>query len=205
MRALVVVILLARVAQADPKADARAHVVEADTHFKLGRFTEALAEYTKAYEIFPAPPLLFNIGQCHRNLKNWERAAFFFEGFLRERPDAPNRAVVEDLLKEARDQAEAARVAAAKQAEDEAAKKRLDLEAEQRRVTAEQEARRDEQHRRDAQPIAKAEPHVPVYKKWWFWAAVGSGALAAGGTAYYLSGSTSEVPPNGSLGGLDRR
>src|SRR5687767_11122360 len=77
------------------KADAKARAEKGNTHYKLGRFDDALAEYSAAYEIYPAPGLLFNIGQCHKNLKHYERAVFFFEGYLREKPNAPNRALVE--------------------------------------------------------------------------------------------------------------
>ena len=103
----IAVIVVASVATSradDAKDQAREHVATADTDFKLGRFDEALAEYTKAYELYPAPALLFNLGQCHRNLKNWERAIFFFEGYLRESADATNRDVIEDLIREAREQ-----------------------------------------------------------------------------------------------------
>jgi tetratricopeptide (TPR) repeat protein len=66
------------------RAQARAQVKKAQLDYKLARFEQALAEYSRAYELYPTPALLFNLGQCHRNLKNHERAIFFFEGYLRE-------------------------------------------------------------------------------------------------------------------------
>jgi len=202
-------------ASADKKDDARALVASADTHFKLGEFQAALDEYSKAYELYPAPPLLFNLGQCQRNLKNWDRAIFFFEGYLRKRPDAPNRAVVEDLLKEAhgeldkQDAANAdAAIAAQKRAAEEAEQHRLDAEAERHRLDALAEQQRIEAAARAAEDRRLAAARAPddhIYQKWWFWTAVGSAALVLGGTAYYFSGSTTFVEPTGSLGGLDRR
>ena len=68
------------------RAQAKAQVKKGQLDYKLARFEEALEDYTHAYELYPAPALLFNLGQCHRNLKNYERAIFFFEGYLREQP-----------------------------------------------------------------------------------------------------------------------
>ena len=105
MRALAITALVAihlSAAWAEVRGDknaAKPHVVAGDTAFKLGKFDDALASYAKAYELYPAPALLFNLGQCHRYLKNFERAVFFYEGFLRESPpNAPNRKLVEDVL-----------------------------------------------------------------------------------------------------------
>ena len=81
---------------------ARQEVEAADVLYKLARFDEALAKYSRAYELYQAPALLFNIAQCHKNLKQFEKAIFFYEGYLREAPGAPNRALVEDLLAESR-------------------------------------------------------------------------------------------------------
>jgi tetratricopeptide (TPR) repeat protein len=210
--ALLLLVVTVAIAHADAKDDARAHVATADTAFKLGHFDDALAEYEKAYELFPAPALLFNLGQCHRNLRHWERAVFFFEGYLRERPDAPNRAVTEDLIREAQAELDKQNASDAEQkARDaEAARKRADAEAEQRRLDAEAE-----RHRLDLQaqaaitrriePPPPAPDETPLVRKWWFWSAVGVAAIAVGGTAYYFSGGTTIVEPSGSLGGLDRR
>jgi tetratricopeptide (TPR) repeat protein len=218
---LLLMLLFTGAARAEVKGDknaARPHVQAADIAYKLGKFEEALASYSKAYEVYPAPALLFNLGQCHRNLKQWERAVFFYEGFLRESPaNAPNRKLVEDLLKEtrvelarenaldaearkaleaAREKAaiEAARIKAANDAaiEAERAKQQREAEARREQLALEEKRRRDEEARR------------PVYKKWWFWTAVGGVAAASAG-AYYLSGDTTFVAPSGSLGGLDRR
>ncbi|MEJ7600111.1 MAG: tetratricopeptide repeat protein [Kofleriaceae bacterium] len=202
---LAIVLTWSTVSAADPKEDARAHVVVADTHFKLGRFEQALEQYTKAYELFPVPALLFNLGQCHRSLRQWERAIFFFKGYLREAPNAPNRAIVEDLIRE--NELAAREEAAARTAEESAARaaaqEQVKLEAQRRneeRLRAEKETRTDDAVR-DAR---KTPERAPLYRKWWFWTAVGGAALATGGTAYYFSRSTT-VDPTGSLGGLDRR
>jgi tetratricopeptide (TPR) repeat protein len=86
----------------DRMAQARRQVEAADIDYRLGRFAAALDEYTTAYQLYPVPPLLFNIGQCHKNLGDHAKAIFFFEGYLRDAPAASNRALVEDLIRESR-------------------------------------------------------------------------------------------------------
>ena len=89
-------------AWASDKSKAKKHFRKGQTHYKLARFQQALTEFSAAYELMDHGAFLFNIGQCHRQLSNHERAVFFFEGYLREIPNAPNREVVEDLLEESR-------------------------------------------------------------------------------------------------------
>ncbi|HEX3765331.1 MAG TPA: tetratricopeptide repeat protein [Kofleriaceae bacterium] len=102
--AIIGIALWAAPVRADRLADAKREVTAADIAYRLGRFDEALAGYTRAYELYPVPALLFNIGQCHKNLHDYARAVFFFEGYLRDAPAATNRALVEDLIREARAQ-----------------------------------------------------------------------------------------------------
>ncbi len=77
---------------------AREHNARAREHYNADRFEEALTDYTAAYELFSHPIFLFNLGQCHRGLGNHERAVHYFTSYLRERPNASNRDVVERLL-----------------------------------------------------------------------------------------------------------
>jgi tetratricopeptide (TPR) repeat protein len=192
---------------ADPdakaKASAKALAADADRHYKLGRFEEALAAFEKAYETFPAPGLLFNIAQCHRALGHWERALFFYQGYLRERPDAPNRATVETLIEQTRRSMDEERARADREAED---RRRAEERArEDARLAREaEERRRAEELERQALLDTQREGR-PITKKWWFWTAVAGTALLVGGTVLYLSSDASEVPPSGSLGTLDWR
>jgi hypothetical protein len=52
--------------------------------FKEGKFSEALAEFTRAYEIAPHPLVLYNIAACHRELSHYGDAVQFYERFLAE-------------------------------------------------------------------------------------------------------------------------
>jgi hypothetical protein len=64
---------------------------EADRLFKNGvalfdaqKFTEALAEFQRAYDIAPAPIVLYNIAACHRELSHYNDAVTFYQRFLSE-------------------------------------------------------------------------------------------------------------------------
>ena len=203
-----------------PKALAKVEFDQAQIQYKLGHFEDALAGYSRAYEMFPAPAFLFNIGQCHKNLKNYERAIFFFEGYLREEKNPARRSLAGDLLAESR----------------------AELEKQQRAAAAPSPAASPPPIERgpaagpapalppapspssttsgaaapvmlapagatnDASIHATDERPVPLTHKWWFWTAIGAGVVGLAGSAIYLSsGGTTFVPPTGTIGTLDRR
>lgn len=67
---------------------------EADRHFKSGvalfkeaKFTEALAEFERAYEIAPHPLVLYNIAGCHRELSHYSEAVTYYTRFLADGKD----------------------------------------------------------------------------------------------------------------------
>ncbi len=86
-------------ARAD-RAAAKQLTEQATLAYKHGHFQEAHEDFSMAYGEFAAPLLLFNLGQCYRELGNYERASFFLRGYLHEVPRARNRALIEDLITE---------------------------------------------------------------------------------------------------------
>ena len=175
--------------QGDPKAQAKALFDQATADYKAGRFETALSRYEQAHKLFPAAQFVFNIAQCHRALGNYDRAIFFFEGYLREAPEAPNRALVEDLIRECREKEAALRE-----------ERRLGLEVERKRLDLAAAAARPGV---ESGPAPRDEEPRPLYKKWWFWAVVGGVAVTAAGTAWVISSSSEGALPDGSLGNLD--
>jgi tetratricopeptide (TPR) repeat protein len=202
---LVFLLFAFRAAFAQVPDQARTEVAAGDTAYKLGKFEVALGHYNKAYELYAAPALLFNIGQCHRELGHWERAAFFYEGYLRAMPsDDPNRAFVEGLLKDVKQSLDAS-VKAAKAEQD---RKAADAIRQDELARARLQAQQADALRRaeEARLARERADRDKFYRKWWFWSAVAGVVVAgAGGTAYYFSGETTLVPPTGSAGGFDRR
>lgn len=179
----------------DPTAQAKQLFEDGTAAYTLGNFTTALADYEAAYKLYPAPQFLFNIAQCHFQLQSWERAIFFFEGYLREVPDASNKSLVDELITEARERDAARR---------EAEKRKLDLERE--RFELERRTKEREANERARLAIdTRIDTPAPIYKRWWFWTAIGGVAAAATITAIAVSSETSTVLPSGSLGTWDRR
>ncbi len=103
MRLLVVLLLCwTTVARADDPAmrSAKRHFDRGEKLFALGKFDEALDEYQKAFDAKPLPGFLFNIGQCYRNLGDYDQAIFSFKKYLKLQPDAPDKDKVEKLIEE---------------------------------------------------------------------------------------------------------
>jgi tetratricopeptide (TPR) repeat protein len=90
----------------DPKLDAaRAHSQEGDAYYKLEKYANAIAEYEQAYLAKPDPSFLYNIAQCHRLMGNGPQAIHFYRRFLKDAPNAPNRAVAEKHIRDLEDSA----------------------------------------------------------------------------------------------------
>jgi tetratricopeptide (TPR) repeat protein len=93
----------------DVAAQARQRFTEGTLAYDLGEFHKALEAYSEAYRLVAKPGLLFNVAQCHRQLGQYERAAFFYRRFLYlAGQDAPDAALARELLAEAEEKARAA-------------------------------------------------------------------------------------------------
>jgi tetratricopeptide (TPR) repeat protein len=206
--------LPARASAATPKVLAKVEFDTAQIQYKVGHFDEALEGYSRAYELFPAPAFLFNIGQCHKNLKNYERAIFFFEGYLRDEKNPARRTLADELLAESRAalQKQTTPTPPSTEPLQESAPHAGGAVAAVRAVpslapppggsTAASPVLVSSTAETSADAI-----HTPALThRWWFWAAIGAGVLVAAGSAVYLSsGATTAVPPSGTIGTLDRR
>jgi tetratricopeptide (TPR) repeat protein len=166
---LVGVLLLPLVARAADKAKAREMFREAQQHYKLGEYNDALAQFKAIYRLLDDPSLLFNIGQCYRQLNQKEDALHFYRTYLHDKSDAPNRDEVEKVI------------ASLEQAikEESAARSAPPTTIEQPPTTT------TTPETSTAQPLtttttAPPTEKTPVYKKWWLWTAVGVAVVAVG-------------------------
>src|SRR6185295_135348 len=69
--------------------------------FNEAKYTEALAEFERAYEIAPHPLVLYNIAGCHRELSHYAEAVSYYKRFLaitNEKVPAPRLAAAQDEL-----------------------------------------------------------------------------------------------------------
>jgi tetratricopeptide (TPR) repeat protein len=168
----------------EAKAQAKEHYKTAETHYRLREFDQAVVSLKESYRLYPNPLLLFNIAQCYKELKDYEAAISFYENYLDKMPKADNRAEVEKYLKE---------VKTAKKAEDEQKRK-------------EEEAKLAEAERLKAmaaptpQPVDGPEGEKPIFKKWWFWSAVGGFAAAGTGAGVVIR---ANAVPKTDLGNID--
>jgi tetratricopeptide (TPR) repeat protein len=139
---------------------AKKHFSRGEKLFALGRFDDALLEYEAAFEAKPLPGFLFNIGQCHRNLGDYDEAIFSFRKYLKLEPDAENKDAVLSLIE--------------------------DLEDKKRDAEAEADAHRfDDRPPPDEHPRSKKKKKI--YQRWWFWGGVAGVAAASTGTFLLLS------------------
>lgn len=173
----------------------------AETDFSLGRFEPALDNYSKAYEAKALPAFLFNIGQCHMELHNYERAIFFYEQYLRGDVEARRRALVNKRLEEARIQQ-----AALDAAQEKAAQEQRDREQQELALRAQEQATLAAmQAEAERVNMMNTPPPKPLYKKPLFWVAVvaAAGAITAG--VIIATSSSKADLPNGDLATIDLR
>jgi tetratricopeptide (TPR) repeat protein len=86
-----------------PKTDGEAALAafrEGEALYALGHFREALETFEKAYKLKPVQGLLFNIAQCHRQLKQFELAVTTYRSFIRLAPDNPQVPKAKTLIEE---------------------------------------------------------------------------------------------------------
>ena len=177
---LFLIVLAARVASAEEPAlrTAKRHFERGEKLYALTRFREALDEYQKAFDAKPIPDFLFNIGQCYRNLGDYDAAIFSYQKYLKLAPDAPNRDKVEQLI--------------------------ADLEAKQDQADTQRDTQRlglARNRRTEPEPEEPAEPSDrPVYKTWWFWTGIAVVGVAGGVGVYELTKSSG--PPSTNLGNI---
>jgi tetratricopeptide (TPR) repeat protein len=108
MSALAVVVAVALLGAAPSVDNARRFSDDAKRSYDLGRFDDARRAWERAYEEMPLPAFLFNLGQCHFQLGNYDKAIFLYERYLELEPHAENRRLVKDLIAEAKARARAA-------------------------------------------------------------------------------------------------
>jgi tetratricopeptide (TPR) repeat protein len=101
----------AQVPQADEDA-AKAHFLAGSAYYEQANYTDAVKEFIEAHRLSKRPDLLYNISVCYERLGRWDDAIASLQQYLSERPEAPDRAVIESRIKsyeQRRDQEAAAR------------------------------------------------------------------------------------------------
>ena len=84
--------------QADEDA-AKAHFLAGSAYYEQANYTDAVKEFNEAHRLSQRPDLLYNISVCYERLSRWDEAIASLRQYLTERPDAPDRAVIESRIK----------------------------------------------------------------------------------------------------------
>lgn len=80
-------VVLAAPARADDSVSpAKKAFEEANAEYALGHYEIALAKFEEAFRLTQKGAILFNIAQCHRQLKQFEQASTTYRSFLRLEP-----------------------------------------------------------------------------------------------------------------------
>jgi tetratricopeptide (TPR) repeat protein len=79
---------------ADDVAEARARFDQGAKLFHAARYREAIAAFEAAYRLKPHGAIHFNVAQCKEKLGEWPAALRSYQDYLRELPDARDRAAV---------------------------------------------------------------------------------------------------------------
>ncbi len=67
-------------------------------NYNLALYEAALADFTEAASLYASPDFQFNIGLCFEKLGRYEDAIRAFATYLRAKPDAEDRAAVEERI-----------------------------------------------------------------------------------------------------------
>jgi len=178
--AIITLALLLAPARAETPADAEARRLYQDgtKAYNLGDYADAIAAYKEAYRLVANPFFLYNIGQAHRLSGDLASAGRFYKSFLNALPEAPNRAEVEERIRQIDD-------ALARQARERSAEPTdaVELGKPRAKIPPPDKLAAPAAAAGDRPPPRSAAR--PVYRRWWFWA--GLGVVAAGATALLLT------------------
>lgn len=168
----------------------------AETAYDLGDFDKARNLYAEAYELKPLPGFLFNIGQCHKRLGEWNRAAFYYRRYLARLPEDADPSKLEALIAEMD-----AKALAPAPREPERARPSSPKLVPAVAVTA-----RPSPPGLTAPPMVIRESGTPAHAQWWVWAGAGALTVATVATVVavgVVSSQRGAPPPK--YGKLDAR
>lgn len=98
---LVLVVAIACIARTAGAADDPKKMFETATaEFNLGHYEKAASMYEDIYKLTLEPLMLYNIAQARRLAGDFDKATFFYKGYLRAQPQAKNRSEVQKRIAE---------------------------------------------------------------------------------------------------------
>ncbi|WP_224365010.1 tetratricopeptide repeat protein [Hyalangium versicolor] len=199
----------------EAKTQARVKYSDGNAAYERGDYRNALASFNAAYQLAPLPGFLFNVGQCHRQLGAFEKAASFYRSYLALSENEPaNAGMVKELIAEMDSKAkqEAARRATKEKTVMQAKAAEKDRPealpakaagASKPERSGLKEAERKALDIRTSRALAAKPKSLPpgavpgaprpeqsresLTSKWWVWAGAGAAVLLAGGIVYAVT------------------
>src|SRR6266536_4686502 len=98
--------------QADEQA-AKAHFLAGSAYYEQANYADAVKEFNEAHRLSRRPDLLYNVSVCYERMGRWDEAIGALQQYLVERPDAPDRGVIESRIANFTQRREADRAATA--------------------------------------------------------------------------------------------
>jgi tetratricopeptide (TPR) repeat protein len=170
-------LVLAPPAHAADNSEAQRHYTAGMAHYNLREYKEAIKEFEASYRLAPDPVFLFNLAQCHRLIKHDRDALYFYQAYLRARPEADNRAEVEKRIEALK---KAVALLPPEPAKPEPAKPEpSETTTTGANTSTGSSAPAQTEHSNTvvgssvSVAAAPAPRATPVYKKWWLWTIVG--------------------------------
>jgi tetratricopeptide (TPR) repeat protein len=119
--------------------------------YKSGKFEDAADLLRKAYELFPEPILLYNLGRAQEGLGDPQGALDSYEQYLKEAKQVDDRGAIERRIETLKAQIE---------------KQKADAEAAQRMQEEQERLRREREEQRAREPIVDDRTPVEKYGPW---------------------------------------
>jgi tetratricopeptide (TPR) repeat protein len=108
MRLLLVVVVAAMLAPATAHAQtaptandqeaARAHFMAGSAYYEQANYSDAAKEFNEAYRLSQRPDLLYNIALAYERLEKWDDAIASLQKYLRDKPDAQDRSIIQTRI-----------------------------------------------------------------------------------------------------------
>jgi PEGA domain-containing protein len=96
---LLALLLPAPAVRADEVAEAKTRFRRGAELYRAKQYREAIGEFEAAYRLKPAGAIHYNVAQCRERLGEWPAAIRSYHDYLREAPEANDRAVVRAAVK----------------------------------------------------------------------------------------------------------
>ncbi len=167
----------ARADRADDEA-AKQHFDRGTTAYALGRYSEAATEFEQAYESKPDAALLFNAAQAHRAAGNQARALELFQNYLRVYSGrVGNEAEVQHIVAQLKEAiASRSKASAARSVTPPPALSPSPGSAGAPEVAPPLGSSPSPAPVQSPNVLVAGTPPRPLYRRAWFWGAVGGGA-----------------------------